>query len=355
MRRLISVTVIAVTTVLLLEVALQIHNPITIRLRGDRIMLPVNARYTVTNAPETGLDPVVVQRRNALGFRGPDVPPDFASRLSIVTIGGSTTENMPLADDKTWTAVMGAELARVRPDVWVNNAGLAGHSTIGHLVLLDSYVVPLHPRIVLFLTGFNDIGLAPTASPAPFAGWWNWWARYSEVVNLAWKFDRVRRGRHLRFDGTPYDVRTVPRRETPEEVISTLIGEHTSFIDGYHTRLAALVARSRRAGIEPILMTQPMLAGEAIDPSTGVNLATITDDDFALSGLAYWRLLERYNDATRLLARQTKTDLIDLAHLLPKDSRLFVDLVHFSNAGAAEVGHIAATRLAARFGGEGGV
>jgi hypothetical protein len=39
--------------------------------------------------------------------------------------------------------------------------------------------------------------------------------------------------------------------------------------------------------------------------------------------------------------------LIDLARTVPKDSRNFIDPVHFSNQGAAVVGHLAAQSLAA--------
>ena len=44
------------------------------------------------------------------------------------------------------------------PNVWVNNAGLTGHSTIGHITLLKEHVVKIHPKVIVFLIGINDIG-----------------------------------------------------------------------------------------------------------------------------------------------------------------------------------------------------
>src|SRR5262245_42691169 len=133
-------------------------------MRGNRIVLPVGQRYRFTNAGTHKLDPVTLHTKNSLGFRGSDPPDDWSRRLTILTIGGSTTECLFLSDGKTWTDQLARRLAAVRPDVWVNNAGFEGHSTFGHLVLLREFVVSLLPTVVLLLTGHNYLQLA-TAIP----------------------------------------------------------------------------------------------------------------------------------------------------------------------------------------------
>ena len=40
--------------------------------------------------------------------------------------------------------------------VWLNNAGLDGHSTFGHEILLRSHIIKLKPDMIIFLTGIND-------------------------------------------------------------------------------------------------------------------------------------------------------------------------------------------------------
>ena len=42
--------------------------------------------------------------------------------------------------------------------IWLNNAGLDGHSTFGHIILFKDYIVKLKPKIILFLVGANDVG-----------------------------------------------------------------------------------------------------------------------------------------------------------------------------------------------------
>jgi hypothetical protein len=131
-----------------------------------------------------------------------------------------------------------------------------------------------------------------------------------------------------------------------EQEIRRLIADHAPQIRAYHDRLSALVTRTQEAGIQAVLITQPMLAGDVIDPTTGVNLATAVDADYPdRNGIGWWRLLERYNDEARQIAAATGSVLIDLAALLPKDSRFFIDFVHYGNEGSEAVGKIVAEQL----------
>ena len=75
----------------------------------------------------------------------------MADYLSLITIGGSTTECFYLSDGKTWTELLGLRLARDFPKVWINNAGLDGATTYRHLILLEDYVVQLKPNLGVFL------------------------------------------------------------------------------------------------------------------------------------------------------------------------------------------------------------
>src|SRR6476660_6338758 len=74
---------------LLLEVLLQIHNPLQARIKGNRIVLSTNKTYHIKNDIIKGLDPEITVTRNSLGFRGANPPSDFDKYLTVVTIGGS--------------------------------------------------------------------------------------------------------------------------------------------------------------------------------------------------------------------------------------------------------------------------
>jgi len=88
-----------------LEVLLRIYNPIESRVRGDRIVLPIQKTYVSKNETISGLDQAITHTKNSLGFRGPEPPLDGEPTFSIITVGGSTTECSLITDGKTGTDV----------------------------------------------------------------------------------------------------------------------------------------------------------------------------------------------------------------------------------------------------------
>ena len=88
-----------------------------------------------------------------------------------------------------------------------------------------------------------------------------------------------------------------------------------------------------------MLVTQPALNGDAVDPTTGISLGSAAIEPLS-NGRVQWRVQELYNDVTRTTSAAAGVLLIDLAREMPKDSRYFSDWVHFTNDGAALVGDI---------------
>ncbi len=334
---------------LLLEGLLRIYNPFYVRIKGDRIVLIGNRRVTYRNSLIKQLDPVITVTVNSLGFRGPDPPPDFDRHLTILAVGGSTTLCFMLSDGKTWPDRLGRRLDGAFREVWINNAGLAGHSTRAHEILLEDRVAPLHPKVVLFLVGLNDVGVARLGRGE------------AEQVKTRVMFDSARslvkslspRSEVATLLGNLYrswtayqpglrdsfvDLTKVDHFEASAESRRQFIERYSgSYLPGYELRLKRLVDRSRRAQIEPVFVTQPLLVGRAIDDVTRVDLGTIYLTSWGNThpnGETWWDLMETYNDVTRKVGRENNVLVIDAARLLPKSSRYFYDISHFTNEGA---------------------
>jgi len=319
---------------LILEGLLRWHNPFQVRIKGNRIVLLTNTQVHINNDIIPTLDPSITITRNSLGFRGPNPPPDFESYLTIFTVGGSTTQCFFQSDDKTWTARLGNNLERSFRNVWINNAGLDGHSTYGHLVLLEDIIRPLHPKVVLFLVGANDVARDPDAefdsenvkgtisfqSPTAFV---KSLSAYSEVAaliaNSYRSLNAYKHGlRHSYLDLTKEPYIDVPVDEQKRYV------EHNSghYLQLFQDRLQRIIEVSRTNNIDPVLITQPLLAGDGIDDVTHVDLARVTTSP-GHNGKMYWDLLEAYNDVTRRVGREQNVQVIYLARKLPKTSRYF--------------------------------
>lgn len=335
----------------LMEAGLRLWSPVEMRVKGgDSINLPYFKRYRIENSGNPKLDPVITTSRNSLGFRGAEPPAAFEQALSVVAVGGSTTESFYVSDGGTWPELVGKSLAPGFDRLWVNNAGLMGHSTFGHLVLMRQHVVPLKPKVALFLVGINDrtrTGLNDNEADMQRSrrgAVTQWLLRNSELASLAWNLHRALLATKLGTDATGTDYAALPKvAATPEQAAAALAAHGEDRRAAYADRLRQLVTMSREAGILPVLITQPAVYGPAMDDVTGVDLGLMQAEP--VNGAVAWQLLEIYNDVTRLVAAETGTELIELARALPKSTRYYYDLIHFTPAGSAKVAEIVGARL----------
>ena len=342
---------------LILEVFLRFLNPFGERIRGDQIVLPANVHRTIQNANFPRVDKEIVVSTNSLGFRGPEPPSDFGAALTLLAVGGSTTESLYISDGKTWPEVVGRELASRLGPLWMNNAGLDGHSTFGHRLLLDQRIARIKPKVVLFLVGINDVGrddlkaVDAAVVAGGGAGLWSrvvaWTAHRSATVSTALNLLRYREARKLNRVHKSIEVKWARILTPDRERSRALVALHQQrYVPAYASRIRDLVARCRALGIEPVLITQPALYGNVVDPETKVFLGTLeVDAEQQLHGGLAWNLLEIYNDVLREEGRRAGVLVIDLARELPKDSRFFYDFVHFNNDGSAAVARIVAEHL----------
>jgi lysophospholipase L1-like esterase len=341
-----------VIALILLEVALRFYNPFESRLKGDKIVLPTNRKYVYEAGDLRGTDRTIIHTKNAIGFRGPDVPADsLQNHLSIIVVGGSTTECAYLSDGKDWPEVLGVEVAEDFRSVWLDNAGLDGHSTFGHTILMRDIIIDLHPKLAIFLVGANDEArkaidqqtAAQLKGPLLFTsleGFVKSAAAYSEVASLALNVYRYSRAK---LQGLPHhnvDLAALPQAETADADLEQKLEPHEEkYVPAYRERLLALVRMTEAAGIDPVLVTQPTLWGEGVDPVTGVDLANVVIGPDK-TGRTYWTILQLYNQATREVGAEEDALTIDLANSLEKNSEYFYDGIHFTNAGAAEVAKV---------------
>jgi len=269
--------------------------------------------------------------------------------MTILTIGGSTTECLFLSDGRTWTDQLTRRTMAVRSDAWINNAGFEGHSTFGHLVLLREFVVSMRPKVILVLSGYNDMKLrAALPRDAEFAPQslstahrlMTFVADHSQVGAVSENFVRMFRTYQAGVRSDEIHPERLPTRPLDEEKTNAILDEHRSrYIAGYARRLTEIIEVSRRNGIEPVLLTQPALYGDVVDPTTGVALGPLAIGSVS-NGRVEWQSLELYNDAARRLSADLGVRMIDLAHEMPKDSKYFTDWVHYTNDGAVLVGDI---------------
>ena len=338
------------------EIFLRYYNPFQFRIKGDKIVLPIFFHYNFELEPSQKLDPIVSHSKNSMGFRGAEKPKDFESQLTIIVVGGSTTECFLLSDGKTWPALLGRKLHRVFDKLWINNAGLDGHSTFGHTILMRDAISKIKPKIVLFLIGANDRGLRSIQGfdsglingleldLTSIKTFLRTAGNYSEVLALSYNLYRYFKNIEVGFGHVGVDVRDVNvmgiSKAKEQEVKRNILQEHEeSYAKGYESRLNALIKISQENGIEPVFITQPVVYGDAIDNITGINLGTIEIRNKENGNIAE-AILEFYNDITRAVGKKNNILVIDLAKEMPKSTQFYYDFLHYSNQGSEKVAEI---------------
>lgn len=337
---------------ILVELVLKIHNPFSFRVRSDKIILYANQKWRIKNTKVSKLDKLIIHTKNSLGFRGDDPPRNLDRYLSILTVGGSTTECFYISDHKTWAYLLGEKLKRHYKNLWLNNAGFNGQSTFGHIILMNDYVVNLHPKVVIFFTGANDIGrdepclLDHVTRRDKYISLKDFLAKNSEVFNIGLNIGRAVFGKRSWLkDDAQKDWTRFDHGEVSDADMEKDLSLHRSlYLAGYRMRLITLLQMARQKGIEPVLVTQPSVVGDVIDPSSGVDMSTLRLAE-GRSGRSQSRLFELYNDVVRDVAVQNDVFLVDLARELPKDSLYFYDVIHFTNQGQEKVAEIVSTDL----------
>ena len=334
---------------ILLEGLLRIFQPIEYRVRGNKIWLPQDRKYQLTNDKTDKLDKIVYTTRNHMGFRGEAPPKNFAESLTIIAVGGSTTACELISDNKTWCDILAVKLKSNFKSLWLNNAGLDGHSTYGHIVLMEDFIIKIRPQVVLFLVGANDIGLETariydqdqfkkplTGLVAPL---WDRLVNKSEVLIYSINFCRFLKAKRSGLTHTLLNFYEMDQFDILTEKVPPIILEHKQkYLAPYAERLKRLIKISRQNSIEPVFITQPSFFGDLIDPTTGINLARVFTTGW--NGKVFWQVLELYNDVVRNIAAEHHVGLIDLAREMPKRTEYYYDTFHYTNTGCQEVAEI---------------
>jgi hypothetical protein len=205
--------------------------------------------------------------------------------------------------------------------------------------------------VVIFLAGVNDVELdAPTFhdklnTRGAFPDLKHYIFENSEVLSLVLNLARGWRAQRMNNTTNANLVLDSTRKlVVPEPARLARLKEQDRYLAFYRDRITGLADTCLAWHILPVFVTQPNLFGFGVDSLTGVDL-DLYPVDKGVNGRLMWEMLERYNDVVRDVCAQKGLALIDLARLLPKDSRYFYDMSHFTNAGSERIAELLSVRL----------
>jgi lysophospholipase L1-like esterase len=347
-------------------------------------MWPPGLRQVFTPLPTvmpgiTGPSQYVI---NQDGLRGDPLPHD--DTYKILAIGGSTTECVYLDETETWPYLLQQSLASTNK-VWVGNAGRSGLNTKSHILQL-THLTGQYRGIdaVIMLIGVNDFmqRLAKGNGYQPFLGvdalspsdyemfmsqtFFTWpgadnrepffkrMALYRVTRELQYRYLTVTPKRLMQdIDGSVYDVWRANRRQA--SAILHRLPDLSSALKEYRQNIKTLAEVAAQRGLRLVLVTQPYLWHTGLTEreqallwlgGVGRYQEEPGHEYYAIDALADG--MDRYNHLLLALCRTEGLECIDLDKEMPKNTSMFFDDVHFTEAGARHVAQVVSRYLASR-------
>lgn len=275
----------------------------------------------------------VVVRMNDLGMRGPDsAAPQAPGTLTLVFLGGSTTENYALQDADTFPELVGRSVARAlgRP-VRVFNAGQSAAVSGTNLGRLQHQVLDLRPALVVAMDGINDLlgGFHPGFRKD---------GRHLPRPPTADARPRSYLLSFLRARRWPWE-RQLPLRPKSEVALR----DYSSFParQGFARNLRSMAAIAEAHGVPLLFLVQPSAYHDPPEPEDARRF--FMRDTLVAAGLpapdlqAMFAGMRAFGDDVRALPQGAGVRVFDLEARVPKTPELFVDECHFTKAGNRRV------------------
>jgi lysophospholipase L1-like esterase len=355
LKKFFSILVGLLVGLVICEIILHFYNPFPFAISKGKLVLPANQQAVYKNTWIKKLDSTIYYSRNSLGFRGPE-PTDSVNKLnSVICIGGSTTECRFISDSLTWPYQLSQQLKDSFPLLWINNGGVDGHSTFGHLLLLKEYITRLKPKYVTFLIGANDV---ENDKPQQFdlmnekkinyvsaKSFFKSLLNKTELGSTIFQLYAIRGAYKKGLIHKDVDFAALKDTVLPQPYINTIIKKQDSYLKQYRQRIVEMINICKANNVQPILLTQPSMFGNYTDSATMINMGNkiIPDTDPVVNAMTEQKILELYNDVVRSFSNEVK--VIDLAVLMPKNSSYYYDFLHYTNSGCSKIAAILSVAL----------
>ncbi len=251
---------------------------------------------------------------NASGFRGEPLPQNLEDKLTILTLGESTTFGWGVRDNETYPAYLNQALQTRQPNTYVINGGVPSYTSSQVLAYLDQLLDEdnLQPDLILISIAWNDIWYSSIQ---------NWhpdiliYQKPPAVLTFLMRHSRLVNGIILGFSAQEQSLVDI---------------ENPAALKQYRQNLQAMVNRCQGKGIK-VIFIEPPFDGDHM-PEEGLNEFHIryTKAFFIEQSRKYLATLRSVAEETNVPVINHRLGLQDLNQF-----PLFLDTLHPTPAGNA--------------------
>jgi len=267
--------------------------------------------------------------------------------LSIVFLGGSTTECMFMEERNRFPYLVGVLLEKeTGKRINSYNGGFSGNNSLHAIDLLVNKVIPLEPRVVVFMENINDLSTLLYRK--------TYWNENNVRAPIETLVKRKLLGKMLKellipnlneawrnFTTTVWGHEDDEFAQAHKQKVTV---DRTAMAREFAMNLQMFVDICRDRGIIPVLMTQGNRITEKPDPVVAAYIGQYSKD----TGISYQDFKAAYdlfNDTIRQVGQKNGVLVIDLARQVPPDKKHLYDLVHFDDAGSKLAAQLIAAQL----------
>ena len=313
------------------------------------INIGLNSHNEFTISPDSS---IYTYTRDNYGFRGkyPDV-----SKIDILTVGGSTTQQLWVGDGLTFQDILQNEFQKNGKMVYIVNAGVGGQSTFGHIKNFEWWfpnIPKLKVKYYLFYVGVNDFYIDDNYVYDDLPGENN--NTYRKIKNfitsrsaLSYLLTTVNGTIKAHMYGLPHDISGYYEDfSTKDWVVQPRLSDYEKImkdrLDAYEQRLTILCKKVESVGSIPIFVSQSMRRTyDFIDGRLfGESLHSAYDyEGFSFNGVDYYYMKQLLNERTKQVCNKNGGIFIDLDQELKFDIKNdFYDHCHNTPSGAEKIG-----------------
>ena len=270
------------------------------------------------------------------------------SDLSIVFLGGSTTECKAVSEDNRFPYLVGRLIER-DTGLKVNsyNSGVASSDSLHSIDILLNKVIPIGPDKVVMMHNINDLNILLYEGT-----YWNNNPTRTHLVVLDLKPSVrgiLKQMKDLLFPNlySALYVTFHPKSELDE--FSHIRGkridiDRSYLVDEFKKNLLLFINICKARNIAPVLMTQPNRFKDDPDQKLADSMSKLRVEN-GITYKAYKEIYDSFNEAIRKAGADNGVLVIDLDKEVPKEKEYMYDVVHLNDYGSRFVAGIISREL----------
>jgi hypothetical protein len=277
--------------------------------------------------------------------------------LTVVFLGGSTVACIYVDEDQRYPYLAGQLLEqKTGKKITSINSGVGGNNSLHSIDILLNKIFPMKPDVVVMMHNINDLvaliydqtywGNNPTRQPIVNFYFYKNLSGFKALSTLA--RDMYIPNLHAATRILSHKIFGKKVKDQDDEFAyirgKKLLIDEAAITDEFKMNLQTFINICRARRITPVLMTQFNRYKPNPDPKVMAAMQGF-ESDSGISVGEFMALYANFNEAIREVGKQNGVQVIDLARLIPQDSKYIYDVVHLNTKGSQLAAQVISDQL----------